>query len=29
MYDDMFSNPFDFVKIKVDDVILDRLRNLY
>ena len=29
MYDDMFSYPFDLVKIKVDDVILDRLRNLY
>jgi hypothetical protein len=28
MYDDVFSNPFDFVKIKVDDVILDRLRKL-
>lgn len=28
MYDDVFSNPFDFVKIKVDNIILDRLRNI-
>lgn len=28
MYDDVFSNPFDFVKIKIDEVILERLRNL-
>lgn len=28
MYDDVFSNPFDFAKIKVNDVILDKLRNL-
>ena len=27
-YDDAFSRPFDFVKIKVDDIILNRLRNL-
>lgn len=29
MYDDVFSNRFDFVKIKVDNIILDRLQNLY
>ena len=28
MYDDVFSNPFDFVKIKVDNIILNRLTNM-
>ena len=28
MYDDVFSNPFDVVKIKMDDTILHRLKNL-
>jgi len=28
MYDDVFSNPFDSVKIKIDDIILNRLKNL-
>ena len=28
IYDDVFSNPFDFVKIKVNDIVLDRLRNI-
>ena len=28
IYEDDFSNPFDCAKVKVDDVILDRLRQL-
>ena len=28
IYDDVFSNPFDIVKIKINDIILNRLRNL-
>jgi hypothetical protein len=28
MYDDVFSNPFDFVKIKINNTILNRLSNL-
>ena len=28
MYDDVFSNPYDFVKIKINDEIINRLRNL-
>lgn len=28
MYDDVFSNPFDFAKIKVNDVIVNRLKKL-
>lgn len=27
-YDDVFSNPYDYIKIKVDNILIHKLRNL-